>query len=199
MFKRIYFAFLSLSVLMFVSSLHAQNVYSVQQPKVEKMTGSKIVKFVTNLGSFTVELDPEAAPVTVANFLQYVDSGYYNGTIFHRVIGNFMVQGGGFDENMTKKPTNPPIVLEVNRGLSNLRGTIAMARTGDPDSATSQFFINVVNNVNLDTLGKGYAVFGKVIEGMDTIDVIKSVQTTNKGPHANVPVSPVIIQSAKRL
>ncbi len=199
MFKRICFAFLSLSVLMFVSSLHAQNVYSVTKIPAPKITGSHVVKFVTNLGSFTVELDPEKAPVTVANFLQYVDSGYYNGTIFHRVIGNFMVQGGGFDENMTKKPTNAPIELEVDRGLSNLRGTIAMARTGEPNSATSQFFINVVNNVNLDNLGGGYAVFGKVIAGMDTIDVIKSVQTTTKGPHANVPVSPVIIQSATRL
>jgi peptidyl-prolyl cis-trans isomerase A (cyclophilin A) len=198
MFKRILFALITLGLLMSVSSLFAQGSAQTTTPQEKKMTIPK-VKFVTNLGAFVVELYPEKAPISVENFLKYVDSGYYTGTIFHRVISSFMVQGGGFDENMNKKPTNPPIALEVGKGLSNQRGTIAMARTNDPNSATSQFFVNVVNNSNLDHTGGGYAVFGRVIEGMETIDVIKSVATTRKGPHGDVPVSPVIIQSATRL
>jgi peptidyl-prolyl cis-trans isomerase A (cyclophilin A) len=157
------------------------------------------VRFETSLGGFTVQLNPEKAPVTVKNFLSYVDSGFYSGTIFHRVISSFMIQGGGFNESMAKKPTEAPIQLEAGRGLSNLRGTIAMARTSNPNSATSQFFINVVNNRNLDRLGGGYAVFGEVIEGMDVVDKIRAVPTAPRGMHRDVPVTHVVIKSAKRL
>ena len=157
------------------------------------------VKFSTNQGDFIVELDAEKAPVTVKNFMSYVDSGFYSDTIFHRVISNFMIQGGGFTADMNKKTTKAPIVLESRNGLSNLRGTIAMARTNNPNSATSQFFINVQNNRNLDSFGGGYAVFGKVIEGMETVDKIRNIQTAPKAGHRNVPVDLVVINSATRL
>ena len=157
------------------------------------------VKFSTNMGDFIVELDAEKAPVTVKNFMAYVDGGFYANTIFHRVISNFMIQGGGFTADMNKKTTQAPIVLEARNGLSNLRGTIAMARTNNPNSATSQFFINVQNNRNLDSFGGGYAVFGKVIEGMETVDKIRNVQTAPKAGHRNVPVDTVVIKSATRL
>jgi peptidyl-prolyl cis-trans isomerase A (cyclophilin A) len=157
------------------------------------------VKFTTNMGDFIVELDAEKAPVTVKNFMAYVDGGFYANTIFHRVISNFMIQGGGFTADMNQKTTQAPIVLEARNGLSNLRGTIAMARTNNPNSATSQFFINVQNNRNLDSFGGGYAVFGKVIEGMETVDKIRNVQTAPKAGHRNVPVDTVVIQSATRL
>ena len=157
------------------------------------------VRFETSMGHFIVELNPEKAPVTVKNFLSYVDSGFYTNLIFHRVISNFMIQGGGFNAEMTKAPTKAPISLESKKGLSNLRGTIAMARTNNPDSATSQFFINVVHNRNLDSYGGGYAVFGKVIEGMENVDKIRMVPTGYKAGHRDVPVNPVVILSAKRL
>lgn len=160
------------------------------------------VEFETTLGNFTVELDPQAAPISSANFLKYVDSGYYNSTLFHRVIDGFMVQGGGFDQNMVEKPTHAPIKLESQNGLKNSRGTIAMARTATPNSATSQFFINVVDNQSLDYPnpdGYGYAVFGKVIHGMDTIDKIRTVPTTSRGTFQNMPASPVLIKSAKQI
>jgi len=163
------------------------------QPKVE---------FTTTLGNFVVQLDPARAPKTVTNFLDYVKSGFYKGTIFHRVIPGFMVQGGGFTADMQKKPTRAPIPLESQNGLRNLRGTIAMARTADPNSATSQFFINVVDNASLDYPkpdGYGYAVFGKVISGMDVIDKIVAVPTKNEGPFQNVPVKPIVIEDAKLL
>ncbi|GLC96620.1 peptidyl-prolyl cis-trans isomerase [Cupriavidus sp. TA19] len=157
------------------------------------------VQFVTSAGKFTVELYPDVAPKTVANFLEYVKSGFYSGTIFHRVINGFMVQGGGFDRDMKEKPTRAPIPLEARGGLKNKAGTLAMARTSNPDSATAQFFVNVVDNPNLDYPqpdGNGYAVFGKVVEGMDTIDKIKTVPTTAYGPMRNVPASPIVIESA---
>lgn len=160
------------------------------------------VEFETTLGNFTVELDPQAAPISSANFLKYVDSGYYNGTLFHRVIDGFMVQGGGFDQNMEEKTTRASIKLESQNGLKNSRGTIAMARTAIPDSATSQFFINVVDNQSLDHPspdGYGYAVFGKVIHGMDTIDKIRVAPTTSRGMFQNVPASPIVIKSAKQI
>jgi peptidyl-prolyl cis-trans isomerase A (cyclophilin A) len=160
------------------------------------------VEFTTTLGRFVVQLDPARAPKTVANFLDYVKSGFYNGTIFHRVIPGFMVQGGGFTPDMEQKPTRAPIPLESQNGLHNLRGTIAMARTADPNSATSQFFINVVDNPSLDYPrpdGYGYAVFGKVVSGMDVIDKIVSVPTKTEGPFQNVPVKPVVIENAKLL
>jgi cyclophilin family peptidyl-prolyl cis-trans isomerase len=161
--------------------------------------GKPKVKFKTNLGEFIVELNPEKAPITVKNFMGYVDAGFYSNTIFHRVISSFMIQGGGFTSDMNKKATNSPIVLESKNGLSNTRGTIAMARTGNPNSATSQFFINVVHNRNLDNFGGGYAVFGEVISGLKVIDKIRAVKTASKSGHKDVPVDTVIIESATRL
>ena len=158
------------------------------------------VLLATSLGDITLQLDPEKAPKTVANFLDYVKSGHYDGTVFHRVIGGFMIQGGGFTPDMVQKPTRAPIPLESRNGLKNERGTVAMARTSVPDSATSQFFINVVDNAMFDQAnsrdGQGYAVFGKVVAGMDVVDRIRAVETASVGPHQNVPVKPVAIRSA---
>ena len=152
------------------------------------------VKFQTSLGDFTVEVYPDKAPKTVENFLQYVKDKFYNGTIFHRVIGNFMVQGGGFTPDMQQKATREPIPLEAKNGLKNDRGTIAMARTSNPNSATAQFFVNVVDNNGLNAPspdGYGYTVFGKVTAGMDTIDKIRAVPTGRQ----DVPTSQIIINS----
>ena len=159
------------------------------------------VRLETSKGVIVLELDRKAAPLTVENMLGYVKSGFYNGTIFHRVIKGFMIQGGGLTEDMNSKPTNKPIRNEADNGLKNTRGTVAMARTQYPHSATSQFFINTVNNTALDHRGKtvqgwGYCVFGKVIEGMDVVDAIESVPTTTKGMHQDVPSTPVIIKQA---
>jgi peptidyl-prolyl cis-trans isomerase A (cyclophilin A) len=154
------------------------------------------VKLATSAGDIVLELDAAKAPKTVANFLQYVKSGHYNGTIFHRVIDNFMIQGGGVTADMKEKETRAPIGLESRNGLGNLRGTVAMARTGDPNSATSQFFINVKDNERLNQAnsadGNGYAVFGKVIEGMDVVDKIRVTPT---GP-GDVPLQPIVIKKA---
>jgi peptidyl-prolyl cis-trans isomerase A (cyclophilin A)/peptidyl-prolyl cis-trans isomerase B (cyclophilin B) len=157
------------------------------------------VALKTSMGEIVLELYPDKAPKTVANFLRYVRSGHYNGTIFHRVIENFMIQGGGFDKDMQLKPTNPPIENEAKNGLTNDTYTIAMARTAAPHSASAQFFINVQNNRFLDYPGQdgwGYCVFGKVIKGTDVVDRIKSVETTSSGMYQNVPVKPVVIESA---
>jgi peptidyl-prolyl cis-trans isomerase A (cyclophilin A) len=157
------------------------------------------VKFVTTLGDFVVEVDPEKSPKTVENFLKYVNDKHYDGTVFHRVIDNFMIQGGGFTPDMNQKPTRPPVPLEARNGLKNQVGTVAMARTSDPNSATSQFFINVRDNVSLDAPdpdGHGYAVFGKVVSGMEVITAMKAVPTTTKPPYQNVPVTPIVITSA---
>ncbi len=156
----------------------------------------------TNYGRIVLDLNAEKAPKTVANFVSYVRSGHYNGTIFHRVIDGFMIQGGGFDSNMNQKPTQAPIENEADNGLKNDEGTIAMARTQDPHSASAQFFINVKKNDFLNYSSKtvqgwGYAVFGKVAEGMDVVAKIKSVQTGRSGYHGDVPVKPVIIESAE--
>ncbi len=162
-------------------------------------TADPQVKLTTSLGDIVVQLDPARAPATVANFVQYVKDGHYNGTVFHRVMDGFMVQGGGFTPEMQQKPTRAPIKLEAGNGLKNDKYTIAMARTSNPDSATSQFFINVVNNDMLNAPkpdGHGYAVFGKVIEGQAVVDKIKAVPTGNRGGHQNVPTTPVVIQSA---
>ncbi len=153
----------------------------------------------TNKGAITIELDGDKAPNTVANFLTYVKEGFYDGTIFHRVISNFMIQGGGFTEDMSQKTTHDPIKNEANNGLGNDTGTIAMARTGDPHSATAQFFINVKDNDFLNfssetSQGWGYAVFGKVTEGMDVVNAIKDVATTTKGPYQDVPAETVRIE-----
>lgn len=152
----------------------------------------------TSKGEIRLELYPDKAPASVANFVAYAKDGFYDGTIFHRVIGNFMIQGGGFTPDMQRKGTREPIPNESNNGLSNRRGTIAMARLPQPHSATSQFFINVQNNLNLDHKGGdgwGYAVFGRVSEGMDVVDDIRFVQTAVKSPLRDVPVEPVIIES----
>jgi cyclophilin family peptidyl-prolyl cis-trans isomerase len=161
----------------------------------------------TTLGKITVELDPEKAPISVENFLKYVDDGFYDNLIFHRVIPGFMIQGGGFSDKLDEKSKGrrDPIKLEAGNGISNARGTIAMARTNNPNSATSQFFINHADNERLDTAGGGYAAFGKVIEGMDVVDAIAKLETTTKqsgdgrGPLGDVPVKPIYIKSATRV
>ncbi len=157
------------------------------------------VKVDTNMGAFVIELNAKAAPKTVENFLAYVKSGFYKNTLFHRVIPNFMIQGGGFVMGMEEKDTRAPIALESRNGLSNVRGTIAMARTNDPNSATSQFFINVRDNRFLDANqaqdGNGYAVFGKVVSGMSTVDAIARVKTHSVGYYDDVPIRDVVIKN----
>ncbi len=158
------------------------------------------VRLATSAGDIVVELEAQKAPKSVANFLQYVRAGHYDGTVFHRVIEKFMIQGGGYNAGLVEKPVKAPIPLESRSGLSNTRGTLAMARTGNPDSATSQFFINVVDNPFLDQPnsrdGNGYAVFGKVVEGMDVVDKIRALPTQPSGPHENLPVTAVTIRKA---
>lgn len=161
-----------------------------------------VVKLQTSMGDIEIELYPDKAPQTVENFLNYVNKGFYNGTVFHRVINGFMIQGGGLNDKMQLKATDKPIQNEADNGLKNDEYTVAMARTMDPNSATAQFFINVTDNDFLnfkskDAQGWGYAVFGKVIKGMDVVDKIKTVETTTKGMHQDVPVSPVVINKAE--
>ncbi|BCR05893.1 peptidyl-prolyl cis-trans isomerase [Desulfuromonas versatilis] len=160
-----------------------------------------VVLFETSQGDFKIELNPEKAPITVENFLAYVKDGFYDGTVFHRVIENFMIQGGGMTAELKEKKNKKPIKNEADNGLKNVRGSIAMARTQVVDSATSQFFINVVNNDFLNHQGKtpmgyGYAVFGQVVEGMETVDAIRKVATGNQGFHQDVPKEPVVINKA---
>jgi peptidyl-prolyl cis-trans isomerase B (cyclophilin B) len=183
-----YLAPLLLAVLSF--STHAEGGNVLPQVKLE-----------TNYGVIVIELNAEKAPNTVANFLSYVNDGFYDGTIFHRVIKDFMVQGGGFTEEFVQKTPKAPIKNEANNGLSNVRGSLAMARTGDPHSATAQFFINTVDNNFLDFRGEsgaawGYAVFGQVIEGMDVVDTIRAVSTGNQNGHGDVPNEIVMINNA---
>lgn len=166
----------------------------------ETIKGPAKVELKTSMGDIVIELDEEKAPVTVANFLKYVEEGFYDGTIFHRVINNFMIQGGGLTADMQKKLTHPPIINEASNGLKNNRGTIAMARTLNPNSATSQFYINQVDNNALNFVegrDPGYTVFGKVIEGLDVVDKIANVKTTTRSGIPDVPVEPVIIKSVK--
>ena len=153
------------------------------------------VTMKTSLGDMVLELDPVSAPISSLNFMKYVNNSYYNNLIFHRVVANFVIQAGGYDVNMVGPNTLAPIKLEVGKGLSNLRGTLAMARLDTEDSATSQFYINTVDNTSLDTLNGGYAVFGKVISGMDTVDKIAAVPTTTTNGMADVPVTPVVMTS----
>ena len=164
--------------------------------------GNPVVLMKTSMGDVKIELDKGKAPVTVENFLVYVNDKFYDGTIFHRVIPAFMIQGGGFDKDMTQKKAKAPIKNEAGNGLKNLNGTLAMARTGDPNSATAQFFINTKDNPFLDhkndtPQGMGYAVFGKVVDGADVVKKIEQVQTTTRSPYENVPVTPVIIESIR--
>jgi peptidyl-prolyl cis-trans isomerase B (cyclophilin B) len=161
------------------------------------------VRITTSMGPFVIELEDEKAPISAKNFLEYVDSGHYDGTIFHRVIDGFMIQGGGFDKDMQQKPTRATIKNESTNRLANDNYTVAMARTGVRDSASSQFFINVKDNDFLNYSGEsaqgwGYAVFGKVVEGQDTVDKIRKVPTANSGGHQNVPRQPVVIEKAER-
>ncbi len=195
---------------LFVMAAHAEQppAAPVQPEAAEKtsrsscipMKAKPMVKLHTNHGFIVIALDPEKAPISTENFLGYVASGHYNGTIFHRVISNFMIQGGGFTEDMSQKPARAPIQNEAKNGLKNDPYTLAMARTSDPHSASSQFFINVGNNGFLNYPGQdgwGYAVFGKVIEGMDVVDKIKMVPTGDKAGYQNVPTDPVIIEKAE--
>jgi peptidyl-prolyl cis-trans isomerase B (cyclophilin B) len=166
-------------------------------------TNKPTVLIQTSKGDIVIELYPDKAPKSVENFLNYVDDGFYDGTIFHRVIDGFMIQGGGFTPAMEKKQTRPPVINEADNGLRNIVGTIAMARTMDPHSATAQFFINVANNSSLDFREKtprawGYAVFGRVIKGMEVVSAIKGVATTTQGGYRDVPAEPVIIQKVAR-
>jgi peptidyl-prolyl cis-trans isomerase A (cyclophilin A) len=177
------------------SMLAALLVLAAAQP-----ASAQKVRLSTSAGDIVIELDAAKAPKSVDNFVQYVKAGHYNGTIFHRVIDNFMIQGGGMDAKMAEKPTRAPIPLEARNGLNNTRGTVAMARTNNPNSATAQFFINVADNAFLDAAnardGNGYAVFGKVVEGMDVVDRIKVVPTTTRGPMSDVPAMPITIKQA---
>ena len=159
-----------------------------------------MVKLHTNHGIITLELDAEKAPKTVENFLQYVRDGFFDGTIFHRVIDGFMIQGGGFEPGMKRKDTRAPIKNEADNGLKNLRGTLSMARTSDVNSATSQFFVNLADNAFLDHGSRdfGYAVFGKVVDGLDVVEAIAAVKTANRGGHQDVPVEPVVVHRAYR-
>lgn len=159
-----------------------------------------VVVFSMPEGDITIELYPEKAPITVRNFLNYVDSGFYDGTIFHRVIPGFVIQGGGYTETLQQKPTEPPIKNEADNGLKNERGTLSMARTSDINSATSQFFINLKDNDFLDHGSRdfGYAVFGKVIDGMDVVDKIAAAPTTQRGPFQDTPIRPLVTDKAQR-
>jgi len=165
---------------------------------------NRMVKMTTSLGQIVIELYPDAAPVTVKNFLDYVESGFFAGTIFHRVIPGFVIQGGGLNENMQQKQNNPPIMNEADNGMKNEIGTLSMARTNDPNSATSQFFINLTDNAFLDfknktTQGWGYAVFAKVVSGMEVVNEIAAVKTGNIGGHSDVPIEPIVILDVERI
>ncbi len=194
--------FFSLSV--YAAPKKAASKKTAPAPKAEvKVEAHPKVLMQTSHGEIEIELDAEKAPLSVANFLKYVDEGFYNGTIFHRVISSFMIQGGGFTQDMNQKKTHDPIKNEAANGLHNDTGTIAMARTGDPHSATAQFFINVADNSSLNytapnEAGYGYAVFGKVTTGMHVVNRIKMVKTGQIGPYGDVPMDPVIIKTVKR-
>lgn len=194
--------FLFISSMLCLSSL----CFSLTSEENKEMTIIKhpVVLIKTTAGDIKVELNSDKAPISTKNFLDYVNEGHYNGTIFHRVIEEFMVQGGGFTKDMNQKPVHAPIKIESDNGLKNTRGTVAMARTSDPNSATGQFFINVVDNKFLDFTSKspsgyGYAVFGHVTEGMDVVDKIRKAKTGNKGPFENVPVEAIEIIEVKEI
>ena len=191
--NRIFAAVLTAGILLSLSALCTAVPVAAQ-------SSNPVVVIETTMGSISVELFRDKAPKSVENFLAYVKDGYYRGTVFHRVIKGFMIQGGGLTASLARKQTKPPIPNEAGNGLKNERGTLAMARTSDINSATSQFFINTVNNASLNHRGEspdqfGYAVFGKVIDGMDVVDKIEAVATTTKGSYQNVPVTPVAIKA----
>ena len=198
-FGKLFTAF-AVAIVVLAVGCDRQEERTVIEESKQMDTGQKQVKLETSMGDIVIELNEEASPITVKNFLRYVEEGFYDGTIFHRVIPDFMIQGGGFTAEMVQKKPHPPIVNEASNGLKNDRGTIAMARTANPDSATSQFFINHKNNDFLNYAGAikpGYAVFGKVVEGIDVVDAIAAVKTTRKGQYSDVPVESVAIKSAK--
>lgn len=207
--RKLWFDVVVVTIIAFAVGCESENSQAldgqVEEEKVIKETGrmeqkTTQVKLETTMGDIVIELDEKAAPVTVKNFLQYVQEGFFDGVIFHRVIDGFMIQGGGFTADMRQKPTKPPIVNEASNGLKNGRGTIAMARTNNPNSATSQFFINHKDNDFLNYIegrNPGYAVFGRVVEGMETVDKIAAVKTGRKGPHGDVPVEPVVIKKSE--
>jgi peptidyl-prolyl cis-trans isomerase B (cyclophilin B) len=199
--KQIFAALFALLLCCTMQSSHSSTQDSKSTPDNKSIKDTKtMVKLHTNKGSFTIELDAEKAPVTVKNFLEYVNSGFYSGTIFHRVINNFMIQGGGFEPGMKQKKTNAPIKNEAANGLKNDMYTIAMARTGDPNSATAQFFINVKDNGFLNYPGQdgwGYCVFGKVVEGTEVVDAIRNVKTGNRSGFQDVPLEDVVITKAE--
>ena len=193
--SRVLITLYSAAILVSVAPVHAQDDAAPESG----MADNPSVIIHTSMGDITLELYADKAPVTVENFLNYTNEGFYEGTVFHRVISHFMIQGGGMTADLTSKPTAEPIVNEASNGISNARGTIAMARTVDPDSATSQFFINVQDNPNLDhgPTSAGYTVFGHVTEGMEVVDDIRFVETTSFPPYSDVPVEPVIIESVE--
>ena len=181
-----------------LAGLLAAGAAQAQSAAAPGTAGAPRATIRTSMGPIVVELYPDKAPKSVENFMQYARDGFYDGTVFHRVIPNFMIQGGGMTRDLQRKPTRAPIPLEAKNGLKNETGTLAMARTSDPNSATSQFFINVADNASLDAPspdGHGYAVFGRVVSGMDTVDKIRRVRTTTSGPHRDVPAEPVVIES----
>lgn len=171
------------------------------EPTPKPALAGPVVVLETTLGTIKIGLHKGKAPISADNFLRYVRARHYDGTIFHRVMPNFMIQGGGMDAQMTERTTRPPIKNEASNGLRNLRGTVAMARTNDPNSAKAQFFINLKDNLRLDygMSGAGYAVFGEVLEGMDVVDKIAAVPTTSKGPHGDVPMLAIAIKSAREV
>jgi peptidyl-prolyl cis-trans isomerase A (cyclophilin A) len=192
----------ALGIFATLAACTAQSAEEGTAPKPATETkGAAVVEVVTSQGAFRVELDRDKAPVSVENFLGYVDAGFYDGTVFHRVIPGFMVQGGGFDKDLKQKATRPPIKNEADNGVKNARGTLAMARTSDPNSATAQFFVNLTANDFLDhgTRDFGYAVFGRVSDGMDVVDKIAAVPTGSRGALQNVPLESVTIEKIQRV
>ena len=182
----------------FINSLVLVCTFIFNYGASAEMTNNTSIKIITNVGDIQIELFNDKSPITAGNFIKYIEAGYFSGTIFHRVIKDFMIQGGGFDESMNQKNTFEPIQNEANNGLSNKRGTIAMARTNDPHSASAQFFINLKDNTFLDfssetVQGWGYCVFGQVIEGMNVVDKIAESKTSSYGPHQDVPTEQIII------
>ncbi len=189
------------SLLLAVTAASGQDTQPSAAPETRPAQEFAYVLMTTSMGDIVIELDRAKAPITVANFLSYTDKKYFDGTIFHRVIANFMIQGGGLTADMTKKPTDPAIKNEWRNGLKNKRGSIAMARTRQPDSATAQFFINVKDNANLDGSGggAGYAVFGRVVAGMDVVDKIRYVDTGVKKGRGDVPIETVLIEKVRQI